>query len=182
MNKAGFLPSSLKFCTITYAPLHYHQVPPSATPTASPLRAPLVHKKDRGRFAFCTTIFTTLSIKNTSQQHISTTQSFTHKRKYTMARQYGNNQGVRNLKSAGRSAIKFAGRTTEKSVVGLASWATTDHTGIGRSLLNMPSMGFVDSSRYIFTQFVISIVSVVLMAALAFLLIAVRNDSRAYDR
>ena len=102
-----------------------------------------------------------------------------------MAKQYGisgKNQGVRNLKSAGRSAINFAGRTSEKTAVGLAHWATTDHTGIGRSLLNMPSMGFVDSSKYIFTQFVISIASVILMGALAFLLIAVRNDSRAYDR
>jgi len=88
-----------------------------------------------------------------------------------MAKQYGNSgksnaQVVRNLQSAGRTAAKLAGRTTEKSAVGLAHWATTDHTGIGKSLLNMPSMGFAESSKYILTQFIISIISIVLIGAL----------------
>jgi len=92
-----------------------------------------------------------------------------------MARQYrkSNAQGIRNLQSAGRSAAKFAGRTTEKSAAALSSWATTDHTGIGKSLLDMPpSMGFVDSSTYIFTQFLTSIIITVVGAVLVFLLIA----------
>lgn len=43
---------------------------------------------------------------------------------------------------------QFAGRTTEKAVVGLARWATTDHTGISKMLINMPALGFVDTLKY----------------------------------
>lgn len=52
-------------------------------------------------------------------------------------------------------ATKFTGRTTEKAasaaeyaVVGLARWATTDHTGISKMLIAMPGLGFVDTLKY----------------------------------
>lgn len=91
-----------------------------------------------------------------------------------MARQYGksNTQVLRNLQSAGRTAAKLTGRTSGKAAVGLSRWATTDHTGIGRSLLNMPSMGFVDSIRYIIMHFILSVLGAGLTGILVFLLIA----------
>lgn len=92
-----------------------------------------------------------------------------------MAKQYGNrgkSQAARNLQSAGSSAAILTGRTSEKSVVGLSRWATTDHMRIDRSLLNMPSMGFVDTIRNIFTYLILSVASAGLSGILAFLLIA----------
>jgi hypothetical protein len=50
---------------------------------------------------------------------------------------------------------QFTGRTTERAasaaehaVVGLARWATTDHTGISKMLIAMPGLGFVDTLKY----------------------------------
>lgn len=95
-----------------------------------------------------------------------------------MAKTYRNpssnirSNGMRNLRSAGSSAAKFTGRTAEKSVVGLASWATTDHSGMGRALSNIPSMGLLDTLGYIIKQFLIAVAGAVLSGALVFLLIA----------
>ena len=48
---------------------------------------------------------------------------------------------------------QFTGRTTERAasaaehaVVGLARWATTDHTGISKMLIAMPSLGFIEQN------------------------------------
>lgn len=71
-----------------------------------------------------------------------------------MARGKCSSQGMRNLKSAGWEAAKLTGRTTEKAAVGLARYVTTDYSGMGRALANMPSMGFLDSISYIFTMFI----------------------------
>lgn len=83
-----------------------------------------------------------------------------------MARKYGkrSNQGMRNLRSAGWDAAKFTGRTTEKAAVGLARWATTDHSGMGKALSKMPSMGFLDSISYIFSAFFYGIWLILLRA------------------
>jgi hypothetical protein len=66
-------------------------------------------------------------------------------------------QGIRNLQSAGRTAAKFTGRTTEKAAVCLARWATTDHLGTGRALENMPSMGFVATLKIILMRFLFAV-------------------------
>jgi hypothetical protein len=87
-----------------------------------------------------------------------------------MARRSSN--GIRNLKSAGNSAAKFTHNVTEKAAVGLFRWATTDHSNMGKALANMPSMGFMDSLRYIFRQFLSAIFGAVLTGILAFVLIA----------
>lgn len=81
-------------------------------------------------------------------------------------------QGMRNLRSAGTSTAKFTGRATEKSAVGLASWATTDHSGMARALSNMPPMGFFSTLWYILMQFLIAVAGAVLSGALVFILIA----------
>ena len=82
------------------------------------------------------------------------------------------NRGMRNLRSAGMSAAKFTGRTTEKAAVGLFRWMVTDHSGVGRALQNMPSMGFFDTLGYVFRQFLYGVLSAVLTAVCAYILIA----------
>lgn len=98
-----------------------------------------------------------------------------------MAKQYGkrSGQGMRNLRSAGWQAAKFTGRTAdkaagaaEKAAVGLFRWATTDHYGMSRALANMPSMGFLDTARYILIHFFIAVAGAVLTGVLVFVLIA----------
>lgn len=83
-----------------------------------------------------------------------------------------NQKVTRNLRSAGNSAAKFTGRTTEKAVVGLFRWMTTDHSGVGRALLNMPSMGFFDTIGYVFRQFLYGVFGAVLTGVCAYILIA----------
>lgn len=82
------------------------------------------------------------------------------------------NQVTRNLRSAGNSAAKFTGRTTEKAAVGLFRWLVTDHSGIGRALLNMPSMGFFDTIGYVFRQFLYGVLGAVLTGIFAYVVIA----------
>lgn len=77
-------------------------------------------------------------------------------------------RAMRNLESAANSTI----RTSGKAVVGLARWATTDHSGMSRAMSNMPKTGFLDSLSYILTSFLISMAGVALSAGLMFLLIA----------
>ncbi len=87
-----------------------------------------------------------------------------------MSRRYGkhSSQGMRNLQSAGLDAAKFTGRVTEDAAVGLARWATTDHSGIGKALGNMPSMGFFDSLGYIFMCLIVSLGVILLKAVIIF--------------
>ncbi|CAG0999310.1 hypothetical protein MTYP_02760 [Methylophilaceae bacterium] len=79
-----------------------------------------------------------------------------------MARQDGkrSSQGMRNLRSAGWDAAKFTGRTTEKAAVGLARWATTDHSGMGKAFENMPSMGFIETIQYALMVIVFAMVGI----------------------
>jgi len=60
----------------------------------------------------------------------------------------------------------------EKAAVGLFRWAITDHSGLSQSLSAMPSMGFVDSLKYILCRLLIAIVCSVLSAILVFVLVA----------
>lgn len=69
-------------------------------------------------------------------------------------------------------AAKFTGRTTEKAAVGLARWATTDHTGISKMLINMPGLGLVDSLKYSAVLLLASLAGILVAGALYFLLFA----------
>lgn len=80
-------------------------------------------------------------------------------------------RAMRNLQSAGWSAARSVGRTTEKAAVGLFRWASTDHSGLGQALDNMPKMGFLDSAKYILVHFLISIISAVIGAVWIYLLV-----------
>lgn len=75
---------------------------------------------------------------------------------------------TRSLNSAGKSAYKV----TDKAVTGLARWALTDHTGITKRLTSMPTMGFLDSLKYILMQLLLSILASIVAGVLTFLLIA----------
>ncbi len=66
---------------------------------------------------------------------------------------------IRRLKSAGISIFVSVGKVSEKAATGLFKWATTDHSGISERLANMPSMGFVETLRYILVQLLITIVA-----------------------
>ena len=73
----------------------------------------------------------------------------------------------------GWRAVKFTARQTEKAVVGMARWATTDHAGTGRMLASMPAgMGFVEAVNYIIVQFLIAMVGVAVSGLLFYLMFA----------
>jgi hypothetical protein len=73
---------------------------------------------------------------------------------------------------AGWNAIVGCARTADQIASGLARWITTDHTGIGKALENMPKMGFVDSMQYILLHLLIAISGAVFMGLGIFLLLA----------
>ncbi|TCV86646.1 hypothetical protein [Sulfurirhabdus autotrophica] len=91
-----------------------------------------------------------------------------------MAKQNGKfgNKGIHNLRSAGWQAAKLTGRATDKTATSLFRWVTTDHSGIGKALQNMPSMGFFNTLRYILMKSLIALTCAVLTGVLVFLLIA----------
>src|SRR5664279_2932399 len=82
-------------------------------------------------------------------------------------------QSTNSCRSSGWKLVQATGRTTEKAAVGLARWATTDHTGLSRSLCNMPSMGLADTLKYLLMQFLISVFVTVVSAIWVFFLIAI---------
>lgn len=69
-------------------------------------------------------------------------------------------------------AAQYASRIAEKSAVGLARWATTDHTGTAKFLASMPAMGFVDTITMILVMVVTTILAAVVSGFLFYLLIA----------
>jgi hypothetical protein len=75
---------------------------------------------------------------------------------------------IRSLNSAGKSIAKVG----DKSAVGLFRFATADHTGITKHLINMPKMGFLDSLQYMFMQLLLSLLASIFAGVLMFLLIA----------
>lgn len=74
-------------------------------------------------------------------------------------------------KRASSTALRNIHSATEKSAVGLFRWATTDHSGISNTLANMPSMGLLDTLRYILSHFFIAVFGAVLTGAWVFFLI-----------
>lgn len=70
------------------------------------------------------------------------------------------------------SAANYTLRTSEKAAVGFARWMTTDHSGFSKAMLEMPEMGFIDGLKYFIAQMIYGLISIVLTAALFYLLIA----------
>ncbi len=82
------------------------------------------------------------------------------------------NRAMRNLTSAGYSAARITGRAASKSAVDVFKWGASDRTGLNYALDAMPTMGFVDSVRYLFRHFLISAGVAVFTGVWAFILIA----------
>jgi hypothetical protein len=78
-----------------------------------------------------------------------------------------NRSNTRLLISAGKSV----GKVTEKAATGLFRWATTDHYGMTERLSNMPSMGYIDTLKYIGLQLAITIAAALASGLLVFLAI-----------
>lgn len=74
-------------------------------------------------------------------------------------------------KVTGRAASQAA-KYAENTALGLARWATTDHTGTAKILANMPPMGFIDTIGMVLMTVVSSLLGAVASAAMVFLLIA----------
>ena len=87
-----------------------------------------------------------------------------------MARQ-SKQHSLRNLKSSGWKAAKFAGRTLDKTISELFRWLTTDHSSISKMLTLMPEMGFWDSVKYALMRFLITIAGIVLQIVWLYLII-----------
>lgn len=80
-------------------------------------------------------------------------------------KRYRHSQAILNLQSAGSNVAKFTGRTSEKAALDLAHWATTDHSGIGRTIDNMPLMGFSNTVQSILVKFLFGVLGAVLTGA-----------------
>ena len=78
---------------------------------------------------------------------------------------------IRNKRTTRNRTARTAWKVTEKAAVGLARWATTDHTGTAKFLGNMPAMGFVDTITMILMLIGTTILGAVVTGASAFLLI-----------
>jgi|CXWL01.1.fsa_nt_gi hypothetical protein len=87
-----------------------------------------------------------------------------------MARQ-PRRRSICNLKSSGWELAKFTGRTLDSTTTGLFRWLATDHSGMTRMLTLMPQMGLLDSVKYVFTCFLITLASIILQVVWLYLLI-----------
>jgi hypothetical protein len=81
-------------------------------------------------------------------------------------------KAIRNLRSAGWEGAKFTARVAEKSAEGLFRWATTDHTGMSKALINMPDMGFVETIKCILLMLSYSLVYALAMGVAVFVTFA----------
>ena len=65
------------------------------------------------------------------------------------------NRAMHNLMSAGKATAKITG----EAVNGLFRWLTTDHSGMGKALGEMPKMGFIASIKYALVYFLIGLMN-----------------------
>lgn len=79
---------------------------------------------------------------------------------------------IRNIRKIRNSAARTAFKVNQKAVVGLARWATTDHTGTAKFLGNMPAMGFVDTITMILMLIGTTILGAVTTGLMVYVLIA----------
>ena len=91
-----------------------------------------------------------------------------------MKNRYNSNRSrkVRSLRSNGWGGTKFASRVAGKSAEGLFRWATTDHSGMNKALINMPSMGFIDTIKYMLTYLCWTVAYSIVMGVAVFLTVA----------
>ncbi len=80
-------------------------------------------------------------------------------------------QGIRNLKSAGSSAVRFTGRSAGRAAVGLFKYAATDHLGLAESLRSAPKMGAFDSLKHVLMQFLIRMFAIAITGVILLILI-----------
>ena len=69
-------------------------------------------------------------------------------------------------------AFKTAANFTGKAATSTFKCATTDHLDMSRVFLDMPSMGFLSTLKYIFMQFMFVVVTAVITGIWVFLLVA----------
>jgi hypothetical protein len=85
------------------------------------------------------------------------------------------NNRYRTATSAAKYASKFANHSAKyasKAIIGLARWATTDHTGSAKFLANIPSMGFFNTITMLLAHLLFGMLGAVVSGFLMFLLIA----------
>lgn len=70
------------------------------------------------------------------------------------------------------SGVSAVFRHTDRAASALGKWMTTDHTGLSRSLSNMPPLGFKAACHYILVRFLIMLAGAVLSGAIVFVMIA----------
>lgn len=79
---------------------------------------------------------------------------------------------VRSLRSTGWQGAKFAARAAGKTAEELFRWATTDHSGMNRALINMPSMGVIDTIKYMLVCLLFTVAHAIVMAVAVFITFA----------
>lgn len=72
-------------------------------------------------------------------------------------------------KAAGYVASQSA-KYAEKSVIGLARWATTDRTGSAKLLADAPTMGFINTVSMIVVTILTTLLGAIASATMFFLL------------
>ena len=77
------------------------------------------------------------------------------------------NRAMRNLKSVGKTTANITGEAADV----LFRWLTTDHSGMGKALGEMPKMGFFSNIKYALVYFLIGLIGVILQVAMIFFLI-----------
>ena len=81
-------------------------------------------------------------------------------------------RNTRTTRNRTARTARTAWKVTEKAAVGLARWATTDHTGTAKFLGNMPATGFIDTLMTVALTVLCSLLGAVVTGASAFLLVA----------
>jgi hypothetical protein len=69
------------------------------------------------------------------------------------------------------SAAKATYRHFNHAGSSFGRWTTTDHTGMSRAMINMPSMGFWNTLRYIAMHFLIAVVGALVTGLMVFVII-----------
>lgn len=87
----------------------------------------------------------------------------------TKSRSNSYRRSAKNVVSCASKIYRHADRAAST----LGRWATTDHSGFSQSMLNMPTMGFIDGCRYILTHFIIAVIGALLSGLVVFMMIAV---------
>ena len=89
-----------------------------------------------------------------------------------MARKTRNSRSIQRAGSSAWKAAKTTGRYADKAAGSFAKWLTTDHTGFGEALINMPPMGFWNTVQYVVICFILAILGSLLSGLILFLMIA----------